>query len=404
MTLDLSIVGGTVVTASGTGDAEERLDVRACAVGIKGERIVSLGEPQAAAKVIDAAGAVVLPGLVDPHTHLVFAGSRADEFAARMSGVDYQTIAAQGGGIASTVRATRDATEDELFDLGKARILALRESGVTAVEIKSGYGLSVDDELRLLRVARRLAPFARIRTTFLGAHAVPAGIGRETYVDQVVHEQLPAVAEAGVADACDVYCDEGAFTLSDTRRILEAARDLGLDLRVHAGQFADLGAAGLAAELGALSADHLEEVSGEDLRALATAEARAVFLPGAWRTLRQAPPHAARFRDAGVRIAIGTDLNPGTSPTSDLLLMASLAVRDAHLTPAEALLGITTEAAAAAGFSDGVGTLFEGGPADVAIVDATSPASLTYAFGGLRARTVILRGEVVHQTFSPRLW
>ena len=400
--IDLLCVGGRVLRCD--DDLVERDEV----IGIDAGRIVYVG-PQTSApeasSTHDFEGALVLPGLVDPHTHLVFAGSRADEFARRMSGVDYHTIAAEGGGIASTVRATRNASDDELHALAEARALALREHGVTAVEIKSGYGLSTEHELRMLRVARRLESVIRVTTSFLGAHALPPERkgDRAAYVDEVVNEQLPAVVEEGLADSIDVYCDEGAFSLDEARRILEAGRDSGLRVRAHVGQFADLKGAELAAELGALSADHLEQVSDAGLQAMADSGTVAVLLPGAWRTLRQTPPRAERFRDAGVKMAIGTDLNPGTSPTTNLLLCAALAVRDAGTTPDEAILGVTRNAARAAGFAN-AGSIRVGAHADLAAFDVRSAASLTYALGGIRAAQVVFGGRIVEAGGSRSLW
>jgi len=366
-----------------------------------GETITYVGPREGAPdadEVLDASGATLTPGLVDPHTHLVFGGSRAEEFARRMAGEDYRTLAAEGGGIASTVRATRAASEDALFANARRRALEMRARGVTTIEVKSGYGLDTETELRLLRVARRLDDegLVRVAPTFLGAHTVPPERreDRARYVDEVISEQLPAVVEAGLATSCDVYCDDGAFTLEEARRILEAAKDRGLHVRAHAGQFADLGAADLVAELGGLSADHLEVITDDALRALADAQVVGVFLPGAWRTLRQEPPDGRRFRDAGVRVAVGTDCNPGTSPTTDLLLCASLAVRDAHLTIEEALAGVTVHAAAAIGRPD-LGRLEVGAPADVALFDVRTPRALPYALGGITARRVWLGGAAV---------
>ncbi len=398
--IDLLCVGGRIVRCDSTSQSDE-LAEREEAVGIHEGRIAYLGprsDAPEAQSVHDFEGLLVLPGLVDPHTHLVFAGSRADEFARRMSGVDYHTIAAEGGGIASTVRATREASDEQLYALARARAEALRDHGVTAVEIKSGYGLNTEHELRLLRTARALDRdgVVRVTTSFLGAHAIAPEMkgDRVRYIDSVLNEQLPAVVDEGLADAIDVYCDEGAFTLEETRRILRAGRDAGLRVRAHVGQFADLGGAELAAELGALSADHLEQISDEGLEAMARAGTVGVFLPGAWRTLRQTPPSAPRFRQRGVTMAIGTDLNPGTSPTSDLILCASLAVRDASMTSGEAILGITKHAARAAGFSD-AGTIRLGQPADLAAFAVQSIHSLTYAIGGMRPAQVMRAGRMV---------
>ncbi|MDH5492689.1 MAG: imidazolonepropionase, partial [Myxococcales bacterium] len=325
--LDLLIRGAHLCTCAGPpgAPAAERLDrIPDGAVGVRGGRIVYVGSsleaPGDAAEIVDAEGRALSPGLVDPHTHLVFAGSRVDEFARRMAGEDYRAIAAAGGGIVATVRATRAASDEELYAGAAARALAMRARGVTAVEIKSGYGLSLEHESRLLRVARRLDAegLLRVRTSFLGAHAIPPERRgeRARYLDELVQQMLPAIVEEGLADAIDVYCDEGAFTLEETRRLLEAGREAGLGLRAHLGQFADLGGPELLAELGALSADHLEEVSDAGLAAMARADVIAVLLPGAFCTLRQRPPSVSRMRAAGVRMAVGTDCNPGTSPST----------------------------------------------------------------------------------------
>ena len=374
------------------------------AVGIENGCIVHLGAANVeATEVRDVAGCI-LPGLVDPHTHLVFAGSRVDEFARRMAGEDYRAIAASGGGIAATVRATRAASEEALYEAAARRARALRAGGVTTIEVKSGYGLTTEHELRLLRVARRLQAenVVRVTTSFLGAHAVPPDTDRERYLDEVLQEQLPAVAEEGLADTCDVYCDQGAFSLAETRQVLERAVGLGLRVRAHVGQFADLGGSGLLAELSALSADHLEWVSESDLAAMAAAGVVAVLLPGAWRTLRQTPPNAARMRAYGVTMAVGTDLNPGTSPTADLALCASLAVRDAGLTLEEALLGITQRAAMAAGVEGGM--LRIGAPADLAVFPCEDPRTLAYAIGGSQASAVYIGGRQVYESDASSLW
>ena len=378
--------------------------VREGTLGVRGGLIAYVGGDTIAADEERVFDGCLLPGLIDPHTHLVFGGTRVDEFARRMAGEDYRTIAAEGGGIAATVRGTRDASEETLFELAAGRARALRSRGVTTVEVKSGYGLSTEHELRLLRVARRLESegIVRVTTSFLGAHAVPAGTARERYVDEVCEEQLPAVAEAGLADSCDVYCDGGAFTLAESRRILETARGLGLKVRAHVGQFDDLGGAGLLAELGGLSADHLEQVSDGDLDRMAEAGVVAVLLPGAWRTLRQEPPSAERLRHHGVTMAVGTDLNPGTSPTPDLPLCAALAVRDAGMTLEEALLAVTANAARAAGTAGG--RLVVGEPADLAIFPGADPRAIGYALGGLRPSAVYLGGALVHEGPAAALW
>jgi imidazolonepropionase len=398
-----------VVTCDGPDEAppRERLAIienGAVAVGRDG-RIAYVGQPDSdlisnADEAVNVAGGCVLPGLVDPHTHLVFAGSRVDEFARRMAGEDYLAIAAAGGGIAATVKSTREADDDTLFDRASRRARAMRAHGVTTIEAKSGYGLDVRAELASLRAARRVGAegIARITTSFLGAHAVPPEYrdDRAGYLDHVVDEQLPAVIEAGLADAIDAYIDEGAFTLKEGRRVLSAGRDAGLAVRAHAGQFADLGAPQLVAELGGLSADHLEEISDEGRRAMADGGVVGVLLPGAWRTLRQTPPDVEKLRAAGVRMAVGTDLNPGTSPTTDLPLCAALAVRDAGLTLEEAVLGVTVEAARAAGVAD-VGRIRKGAWGDLAVYIHDDPRALAYGIGDVRPALTILGGEVVHR-------
>jgi imidazolonepropionase len=384
------------------------------AIGIRGGRVAWVGEaselPNAeGARRLDAGGRVVTPGLVDPHTHLVFAGSRVDEFARRMAGEDYRAIAARGGGIAATVRATRAADDETLYALAARRATELRRRGVTSLEIKSGYGLSTEQELRLLRIARRLERegLVRVTTSLLGAHAVPVERkdDRAGYVEEVAAQMVPRAAREGLADACDVYLDEGAFSREEAERVLRAAQAAGLKVRAHVGQFADLGGAELLASLGGLSCDHLEAVSDEGLRAMARAGVRAVLLPSAWRTLRQTPPDAERLRAFGVRVAVGTDCNPGTSPTLDLPLQAALAVRDAGLTLEEAVLALTAEGARAAGLSD-VGRIAPGCHADLALFDEEDPRALAYAIGGPEARCVLLAGRPVHEGEPSRepLW
>ena len=413
--IDLVIDNARIATCAGPegGSAKERLQmIDHGAVAVKGERIVWVGprdDRPRGARTIDAGGRALLPGLVDPHTHLVFAGSRVDELARRMAGEDYRAIAAGGGGIKATVRATREASDDALFEASAGRARAMRTRGVTSLEIKSGYGLSVEHELRSLRVARRIGSegIANVTTSLLGAHAIGPEFAddRAGYVALVADEMVRTAAREGLADACDVYLDDGAFTRAEAERILRAARDAGLSLRAHVGQFADLGGAELLAELGAKSADHLEEVSDAGLDAMARAGVVAVLLPGAWRTLRQTPPDAARMRARGVRIAVGTDCNPGTSPSVDLPLMASLAVRDAGLELEEAILAMTVEAARAAGFRD-AGRIAVGARADLALYDEEDPRALAYSIGGPEARLVLLGGRPVHERPPTRapLW
>ncbi|MBK8169509.1 MAG: imidazolonepropionase [Sandaracinaceae bacterium] len=373
------------------------------AIGIASGRIVYLGATSElsayeCSREIDGRGMFALPGLCDPHTHLVYGGNRVDEFARKMAGESYQSIAAGGGGIMSTVRATRTASDDELFAAAKSRALAMRRHGVTTVEVKSGYGLTTEDELRILRVARRLdtESVVRTRTTLLGAHAVPDEHrnNRAGYLREIIDVMIPRAAAESLADSVDVYIDEGAFTLDEARSVLVAAQRAGLQARAHVGQFRDLGGALLLAELGALSADHLEQVDDAGLQALAEAKVVAVLLPGAWRTLRQTPPDAARLRAHGLTMAVGTDCNPGTSPCTDITLCASLAVRDARLTLDEAILGITQNAAKAAGAAD-AGSLRIGALADIALYDGDDARALGYVLGDVSAKHVVLGGAVV---------
>lgn len=395
---DLAIVGGRVYACTdGTLSSIPR-----GVVATRGAEIAYVGTDAhfggRAKRTIDATGRFVLPGLCDPHTHLVFGGNRIDEFARKMAGESYQLIAQNGGGIMSTVRATRAASDDQLFDSAKVRALQMRAHGVTTIEIKSGYGLTIDHELRLLRVARRLGREGIVRThaTLLGAHTVPEERrgDRAGYLRDVIESMIPAAAAEKICDSVDVYIDEGAFTLEEGRQVLDAAARAGLSRRAHVGQFTDQGGAKLLAEIKALSADHLEHVSDEGLRAMHDAGVVAVLLPGAWRTLRQTPPNAGRMRGRGVRMAIGTDCNPGTSPCTDLTLCAALAVRDAGLTLDEAVLGITANAASALG-STSIGRLQVGSHADIAIYEGDDARMLGYALGGVRAEHVVLNGELV---------
>lgn len=409
---DLMIDHARVVTCDGpdTSPTERLGQLDGASVGVRAGRIAYVGPPVNAdsARRIDARGRVVLPGLVDPHTHLVFAGSRVDEMARRMAGEDYRAIAAAGGGIKATVRATRAATDEALYATARARALSLRSRGVTSVEIKSGYGLTIEDELRQLAVARRLDAegVIRVTTSLLGAHAVPPEYrhDRAGYVALVAERMIPEAAARGLADACDVYLDDGAFTAEEARTLFVAAHEAGLAVRGHVGQFADLGGAELVAEFGGLSADHLEHVSDAGLRAMAAADVTAVLLPGAWRTLRQTAPDAERMRGFGVRVAVGTDLNPGTSACPDLALAAALAVRDAGLTLEEALLSITVDAARAAGLSD-AGRIAVGLPADLVIFDEEDPRALPYSLGGPLPCTTILGGRIAFQrALATPLW
>ena len=349
-----------------------------------------------ATQVESANGALVTPGLIDCHTHLVFGGDRADEFERRLNGASYEDIARAGGGIASSVRATRTADEDALLAQSLPRARALLADGVTTIEIKSGYGLDRDSELRMLRVARRIGDTLGIgiRTTLLSAHALPPEyVGRaDDYIDLVCNDIIPAAAQAGLADAVDAFCEKIAFTPAQTRRVFEAARAHGLRVKLHADQLSDLHGAALAAEFAALSADHLEWTGDDGVQAMAAAGTVAVLLPGAYYALRETklPPIDA-LRVAGVPIAVATDLNPGTSPLLSLRLAMGMACTLFRLTPEEALRGATVNAARALGLDDR-GVLAPGLRADFVVWDAERPADLCYWIGGALARSVHIAG------------
>jgi imidazolonepropionase len=346
----------------------------------------------------DLDGALVTPGLVDCHTHLVYAGDRAREFELRLQGASYEEIARAGGGIRATVAATRAASDEELFASACLRAQALRREGVCALEIKSGYGLSAHDEARCLRVARRVgaALGLTLRSTCLAAHAVPPEFeGRpDAYVDALIG-WLPALHAEGLVDAVDAFCERIAFTPAQTRRVFEAARALGLPVKLHAEQLSDQGGAALAAEYGALSCDHLEHLGDAGVRAMAAAGCVAVLLPGAYYTLRETrlPPLAA-LRAAGVPIALATDHNPGSSPTLSPLLMMNLACTLFRLTPEEALSGFTVHAARALGLQASHGRLAAGLRADLAIWALEHPRELAYRLGGASPlRRLVLGGR-----------
>jgi imidazolonepropionase len=336
------------------------------------------------AERLDAGGRLVIPGLVDCHTHLAFAGWRADEFEQRLRGRSYLDIARAGGGILSTVRQTRDATEADLLQRAAGFLREMLTLGVTTVECKSGYGLEPDAELKLLRVYRQLAKEQQVRLvpTFLGAHVVPPEFrdNRAGYVDLLADRMIPAVAKEKLAACCDVFVEESAFSVAEARRILRAAQKSGLSARLHADQLTSGGGAELAAELGALSADHLEHISEAGIRAMATAGVVAVSLPLATLYLGQLPLPARRLIEAGVAVAVATDFNPGSAPSFHLPLALTLACTLQRMTPAEALKGATVYAARAVGLEREVGSLEAGKAADFALLDAPDVNHWIYHF------------------------
>jgi imidazolonepropionase len=382
-------------------------EVRDGAIGIEDGRIAWVGPRSAlpgearslAREILEARGAWITPGLIDCHTHLVYGGNRAREFELRLQGASYEEVARAGGGIVATVRATREASDHELTVAASRRLAQWLDEGVTVVEIKSGYGLDSATELRLLRVARLIGSAAPITvtTTFLGAHALPPEFAAraDAYVDCVCDEMLPAVAGEGLADAVDAFCERIAFSPEQTARVFDAARRLGLPVKLHADQLSDLGGAQLAARYAALSADHLEYASEAGVAALAAAGTVAVLLPGAFYFLREKrlPPVEA-LRTYGVPIAVATDHNPGSSPLSSILLALNLACTLFRLTPSEALAGVTRHAARALGMQDTHGTLEVGKAADFALWEIDSPSELAYAMGANPNSGTVKDGEL----------
>ena len=406
-TPDAVFVNARLATMTANGDPYGA--VMDGAIAVSGGKIVWLGAggdlPDAFTKKADAFhdlnGAWVTPGLIDCHTHIVYGGDRAQEFEMRLEGATYEEIARADGGIVSTMNDTRAASEDELVAAALPRVHDLMAEGVSVIEIKSGYGLELETELRQLRAARRIAGEigVNVQTTFLGAHALPPEFaGRaDDYIDLVCGEMVPEVARLGLADAVDVFCEGIGFSAAQTERVFRAARAHDLPVKGHVGQLSDLGGAALAARYGALSCDHLEYVADSDIAAMAKAGTVAVLLPGAYYTLREtSPPPVALFREHGVAMAIATDSNPGSSPLTSLLLTMNMACTLFAMTPEEALAGVTREAARALGLTESHGTLAVGMAADFAIWGIQRPAELSYRLGANPCQAVV-RGGVLTQ-------
>lgn len=377
------------------------------AIAVKGERIAWIGSAAIARQKAEqykvpvhaADGLWITPGLIDCHTHVVYGGDRVAEFEQRLGGVSYEAIARVGGGIQATVKSTRAASNEALLAASLGRVQQLMREGVTTLEIKSGYGLDLGTEKRMLEVARQVAVRlpVTVKTTYLGLHALPVEYrsDRRAYVNQVSGPWLQSLAAAGLVDAVDAFCENIAFTLDETAQFLQAAQDLGLPSHIHAGQLSDMGATELAAKFSALSVDHLEYVSQAGIDLLAVTDAVAVLLPGAYYFLRQTtPPPVAMLRRAGVPMAIASDCNPGSSPCTSLLLILNMACTLFGLTPEEALCGVTRNAARALGAYAEIGTLEIGKRADFALWKIDRPAELAYGLGANPCVGVVYRGHL----------
>jgi imidazolonepropionase len=349
-------------------------------------------------EIIDAGGRVVLPGFVDAHTHLVFAGNRLDDFERRARGETYEQIAGAGGGIWSTVEKTRAASGEDLFNQAQTHAEWFLRCGTTTIEAKSGYGLTVEDELKILRVMRRLneeKPL-EIVPTFLGAHAVPREMDADEYIDLVLDEMLPRIAKEKLAEFCDVFCEHGYFTIDQSRRILRAARKLGLGLRIHADQLSNSGAAQLAAELNATTADHLEKTDEHGIAAMKSAGVQPVLLPGSVYALGStAYPRAREMLDAGLAVVLATDFNPGSSPTPSMPMILSLACTHMKMSPAEAITASTINAAYSLNRGDKIGSLERGKLANFSIFDCEDYRELAYWFGIPQTHSVYVKGKRV---------
>lgn len=373
------------------------VDGQVAAVGPTDE-VTGQYPPENAATAIDADGRAVVPGFVDAHTHALFAGDRSEEFAAKLRGQTYQEILAEGGGILRTVRAVRDASDEQLVSNLCAQLDTMLAYGTTTVEVKSGYGLDRETELRMLEAIARADECHAVDVvpTFLGAHAVPEGRNSDEYTQEVIDEQLPAVADQGIAWFCDVFCEADAFSVPQSRRVLEAGREYGLTPKVHAEEFTRLGGAQLAADLEAVSADHLLRATDADARALADASVTPVLLPGTALSVGADYADPELFADVGAPPALATDLNPNCYAPS-MQFAAALGCSAMGMAPDEALVAATNRGAAALDLTDGTGTLTEGAPADLCVLDAPSHVHVPYRVGVNVVDTVLKRGRVVHR-------
>ena len=412
----LFVNAGQVVTCAGPARARRGTEMRdagvrrGVAVLVEGERIAAVDDEATLrranpdAEIVDCEGGVLTPGFVDSHTHAIFGRARYEEQELRATGVPYMEIARRGGGIHASVRDLRTRSEDDLFRLAEPRLRALAAHGVTTVEVKSGYGLTLDDELKALRVIARLAAALpmRVRATWLGAHEIPVEFreranGRREYIDLLVHEMLPVIARERLASYADVFCEPGVFTVDESREILGAARSSGLQVKLHADELTAGGGAELAGELGALSADHLAAVSEAGIAALAHAGTVATLLPGTMLFLgkREHAP-ARRLIESGVPVALATDFNPGTSPTTNFPLILTLGVSQLHLSAGEAMVAGTMNGAAALGLADRVGQLDVGYSADLALWNLEDVRELPYWYGAGVCRASWARGKPCH--------
>jgi len=394
-----------LATCRDEGNQKDIHPIREAAVVWKESEIVWVGKEQelpdkfADEEKHDAGNKMVVPGLIDCHTHLAFGGWRSDEYNMRLKGKSYRNIARAGGGILSTVRATRNTSEGELFDKAAAFLKQMTALGVTTVECKSGYGLNTEEELKILRVYKRLSEEqpVHIIPTFLGAHTIPAEFknNRNDYINLIIDEMIPAVAEEGLADFCDIFVEDSAFSVNEAREILINARVAGLTPKLHADQLTCNGGAELAAELEAASADHLEKISERGIRALAKAGVIGVTLPLASLYIRQDPLNCRKLVDASVKVAVATDFNPGSAPSYDLPLAMMLACNMGNLTPAEALKGVTIYAARALGRDFSIGSIEAGKSADFGIIDVPDPDFWMYHYRPNCCESTYIKGKKI---------